>query len=432
MSFKTDRLVALFPDAYAAREGASVLRRLLDAVGFEFMRADESVKGLLKSHWINYAQGDALDGLAAAFGVERRRLSDGNLEPDPAFRRRLKALVPYFTGGGTVKAVAGAVRSALGLPFDLELFRRELVGPEGGDGVRFDALIRALDGLVKVLEFSPKGETVLSEPVTKTDVRSEVIVEAGFSSVKQVHPRIEWTFTHGGGRLLTLQRLDSGQGVKSKPGLRVNPGDTLVFTAVAGGLLNVSLGNTDLTSFFTNWDDSEPPLLPELPAAGAQWQFTAKSGIFDLSVFDDTEGMDLPDFSVRIAWTRFQPLTFDVIVPYFLKAAVDAVKESTGFRGDLLIFEGLPLAIIQEVVNQTRAAGVKGMVHFSLNFSEDHAVREQLQGLADHRNTEDQGMLESVTVGSLGTAGEDHAVGEHFALGGVFDVAVFDGSFGFQ
>ena len=119
MSYKTDRLTDLFPDAYAARDGESLLYKLLDAVGAEFMGADEAIKRLLKSHWVDYAEGAALDGLAATFGVSRRRLRDGDLEDDDGFRQRLKSIVPLFAGGGTRRAVIGAVRSALGLPFDL-------------------------------------------------------------------------------------------------------------------------------------------------------------------------------------------------------------------------------------------------------------------------------------------------------------------------
>jgi hypothetical protein len=432
VSFKTDRLAALFPDAYSAREGASSLRRLLDAIGHELMGADESVKALLKSHWVNYAQDDALDGLAATFGVQRRRLADGTLEPDDAFRRRLKAVVPYFMGGGTVKAVAGAVRSALGLPFDLELFRREIT-PAGSDSNdQVAALIQALEGLVRVQEFSPKPESMLSEPVARVADTSEVTVEVAFSSIAQVYPRIEWTFTKGGGRYLTLRRLDSGEGLKSKAALKMNPGETLVLTASPSGALAASVGTTDVSSLFTAWDGTSAPRLPPLPGETTHWKFTSRAGTYDLSGFDDTEGYDSPDFSVRIQWTRYQHLTFDVIVPYFIKRAVEDIQRQTGYQGQLFLFEGLPLEVIQRVVDQTRAAGVKGMVHFSLNFLEDHAAQEQLSGLLQHRYQETHDASEAVSVGSLSTAVEDQNMREAFAIGGVFNVSTFDTSFGFE
>jgi len=47
-----------------------------------------------------------------------------------------------------------------------------------------------------------------------------------------------------------------------------------------------------------------------------------------------------------------------------------------------------------------------------------------------HRETHDAD--ERLHVGALDSAAEVHDAGEHFAIGGVFNVSVFDGSFGFQ
>src|SRR5436305_14478821 len=93
MSYKTDRLVDLIPDAFAAAAPDSLLHTLLDAIGAEFLDADDGLKRLLRSHWVNYASGGGLDGLAAAYGVTRRRLRDGRaMESDEAFRLRLKSV----------------------------------------------------------------------------------------------------------------------------------------------------------------------------------------------------------------------------------------------------------------------------------------------------------------------------------------------------
>ncbi|MDP9409659.1 MAG: hypothetical protein M3P70_04010, partial [Actinomycetota bacterium] len=92
MSYKTKALLDALPDAYAIDDAESLLYKLLDAFGAELMVADEKVKRLLKSHWVNYADGPALDGLAAVYGVRRRTLRDGlTRESDDAFRTRLKA-----------------------------------------------------------------------------------------------------------------------------------------------------------------------------------------------------------------------------------------------------------------------------------------------------------------------------------------------------
>src|SRR5260370_21035692 len=116
MSYKTDRLVDLLPDAYAAAERESLLHQLLDVVGAELMVADAAVKRLLKSHWVDYATGAALDGLGAIYGVARRSLRDGSLETDAAFRQRLRSVVLLFTGGGTNPPGQGAPRARLRPP----------------------------------------------------------------------------------------------------------------------------------------------------------------------------------------------------------------------------------------------------------------------------------------------------------------------------
>src|SRR5207247_538734 len=104
---------------YAAREEGSLLARLLAAAGASLQDGDGALSRLLRSHWIDYAEGGGLDGLAGIFGVERRRLREGELEGDEAFRRRLKSVVRLYTGGGTVQALKGAVQAGSGLARDL-------------------------------------------------------------------------------------------------------------------------------------------------------------------------------------------------------------------------------------------------------------------------------------------------------------------------
>ena len=53
-----------------------------------------------------------------------------------------------------------------------------------------------------------------------------------------------------------------------------------------------------------------------------------------------------------------------------------ALVEQHGYAGEILAFEGLPLEVIQQVVDDARAAGVRGNVHFSLTFIDDHGAVE--------------------------------------------------------
>lgn len=426
MSFKTNRLVDLIPQAYAADERSSLLYTLLDAVGAEYMAADAAIKTLLKSHWIDYAEGAALDGLGAVFRVERRTLPDGSAEPDQPFRLRLRSVVPLFTGGGTRRAVLGAVRSALGLPFDLA----QLELPS-----QFAALQADLEALVSLEEFSPNSERLVDEITTNADL-GEITLNADVSSVRTDLPRIAWTFTRGGGRRIRVERLDSGAGIRADDSFIVPEGQTLFLSAEPDGALRAFTGGASVSAAFTSLGGG-PPVLPEVPRTPSTWQFTAQSALFDHATFNADDTFDHPRFLVEMTWRSHRPLTFDVLIPFFLKTAVERLKEAHGFTGELFIFEGLDLETIQAVVDQTRAAGVRGRVHFALFLpldaadgarAEDHDQVERFtaEGLSNIR--EDGGSLETFNVGSINEAVEDHDALTRFGVGGVFDLTRFDQS----
>lgn len=441
MSFKTDRLVALFPDVYASREGDSLLHRLLDGFGAELVHADTAVKNLLKSHWIDYAKGGGLDGLGALFGVSRRLLPDGTPEGDDTFRPLVKATVPSFIGGGTVEAIKGAVRAALGLPYDLTLLQKQLAGPSGNIGKGISDLVAGLAALVQIEEFSPKTEVVLGT-ASPTATGSTTALDVNFATVQPVAPRIEWTFTQGGGRHLSLVRQDSGAGIMSRGHFEVPQGATLVLAGEGVTQFSASIGTTDVTSSFVDVDGTSPPQLPDVPAGGSKWIFSAaRAGEFDISAYDRNETFNAAAFSVSMEWIRYQPLMFDVVVPYFVDAAVKRILAGTGYESRFKVFKGLSLDAIQKVVDGSRAAGVRGMVQYSLSLPgessektpwDDQAATEAFSALIDAHTTETHDADESLAIGAFDSALEMHDATEHFAIGGVFNVSVFDGSFGFQ
>jgi hypothetical protein len=424
MSYKTEELTRLLPDAYATDDAESLLYKLLDTAGAELMVADEKLKALLKSHWVDHASGPALDGLGAIFGVERRELQIGGLEDDDQFRLRLKAVVPLFTGGGTVKAVLGAVRSALGLPFDLD----QLNLPRAQAALRED-----IEKLVTLTEFSPSSERLVENAVSETGGASELLMVVEVSTVSEDIPRVEWTFLTGGGRLLSLERLDKGTGVKSDEALVVPRSGILVLSADEHGRLIATIGAEDVSELFTNLDGTTPALLPEVPPHRSEWRFRAQSGLYGIGEFDGDDTYDLPSYQVEMSFTRHERLTFDVQVPYFLKNSVDALRERHDYDRDLFVFQGLPHQRIQEVVDQTRAAGVRGNVIFTLDFYETHDQREErCATLAVHRASENMAADDALTLGSINREAEDQDMEEVFVIGGVWDVAAFDGSFSFQ
>jgi hypothetical protein len=76
---------------------------------------------------------------------------------------------------------------------------------------------------------------------------------------------------------------------------------------------------------------------------------------------------------------------------------------------------------------------VRGHVHFSLNWADDHDQYEErtvIEGL--HRASEDAAAADSLSVGSFNRETEVQNLGEVFVIGGVWDVSTFDGSYGFQ
>jgi hypothetical protein len=414
---KTQRLTSLFPDAYAARDPAALLYRLLDVIGGELTIADDGVKRLLKSHWVAYATGSGLDGLAAIFSVERRRLLDGSPEPDEAFRQRLRAVVPMFTGGGTVRAVRGAVRSALGLPFDLA----SIPLPE--------ALRGDLEALVTVQEYTGGPERMVADTAVSGDV-SELLLTVDSATVQASPPEFTITFARGTGWSLRVERLD-GPGLRSTVDLFIPDGSTLTLRADESGLLRAALGLDDVTSFFRTLDGATPVPLPFVPQGRSQWRVTVSGPTFGHGVFDD-HAFGPPDLHVELRWRRARPLTFEVHVPYHLQAAVDALRVRHGYTGQLFVFEGLPREAIQEVVDDTRAAGVEGSVHFTLQATDRLDATERLRIELTHRNAENTRLREALTVGSVQRSRESQDLTERIKLGGTFDVSTFDTDHGFN
>ena len=235
--------------------------------------------------------------------------------------------------------------------------------------------------------------------------------------------------------------MDSGEGIQAEDHLIVPAGATLTLSSEFDGSLSAILAGQNVAAAFTNLDGTTPARLPEVPGdQNSQWKFRAEGGLFDISTFDNSDTFDLPEFLVEMRWVRYQPLTFDVYVPYFLQTVVESLKARHGFAGRLFVFEGLPREQIQAVVNQTQAAGVRGSVGFSLTFFETHdqtdlQCHEEALGLrmlGVHRTSEYANAQDSLTLGSFNREVEAHDIREAFVMGGVFDVSTFDTHYGFQ
>jgi len=202
-----------------------------------------------------------------------------------------------------------------------------------------------------------------------------------------------------------------------------------VLTTGPDGTLSAVLDGHDVTAAFTALDGGLPAVLPPVPQIHSEWRLRADGARFDVSAFDGPETFDLPEFGVTLSWPRAQPLTFDVVVPYFVQAVVADLVDRHGYKGDVFLYEGLPLDVIPQVVDQTRAAGVRAGVHFALELLEDHAQRERMRAAADHRLVEDADARDALTMGSLNTLVEEQDAADRFGFAALFDVATFDGPF---
>ena len=118
-------------------------------------------------------------------------------------------------------------------------------------------------------------------------------------------------------------------------------------------------------------------------------------------------------------------------VPYFLQEAVAALAAFYNYPGSLFVFEGLPVEALVEVVDQTRAAGVRGSVQFSLNFLDVQNQDERFRLDGQHSITEMQDVQEMLTATSVNDNREDQGMQETLVIGAVWDFAPFDQGHGF-
>ena len=82
----------------------------MDIFGKELDETDNKIDQIERDHWIDYAEGDALDKLGVLFNLTR---VDG--ETDAVFRARIKSTVPDYSGGGTINAIKEVVYGYTGV-----------------------------------------------------------------------------------------------------------------------------------------------------------------------------------------------------------------------------------------------------------------------------------------------------------------------------
>jgi hypothetical protein len=174
------------------------------------------------------------------------------------------------------------------------------------------------------------------------------------------------------------------------------------------------------------------PTLPSVPTAPSRWRFAARGARFDTETTTfDQAAFDTPSFAVAIRWTHRRPLVFDLTVPWSATAAVAAILARYRYTGRVSVFAGLGHEAIRQAVEQTRAAGVQANLHFSVLAGEDHDVGESF-AIGEREPPEDAGASEALRLDGASQATESQDLGEAFGFAAEFDVATFDGPFVFR
>jgi len=102
-----------FPHFYRVWDEKSVISKVVRSCGKRLDECEGDIGRVLRSRWVDTARGGHLDMLGHVYSMGRRVN-----ETDGEFRNRLKTAIQGFKGGGTINAIANAVRIMLGLSFD--------------------------------------------------------------------------------------------------------------------------------------------------------------------------------------------------------------------------------------------------------------------------------------------------------------------------
>jgi hypothetical protein len=105
----TRRIIERLPSFYGAWNADSLLYKLIDAFGMRLDEAEKDLVASMKSHWVDTASSDDLRQLAALYVLTRRTGED-----DDDFRKRVKAALLEYKGGGTVAAILSLTSAYLG------------------------------------------------------------------------------------------------------------------------------------------------------------------------------------------------------------------------------------------------------------------------------------------------------------------------------
>ena len=298
---RVERISDRLPRFYKHWKSDSLIFTLLQAVGKQLDDADLRIIDLIKTRWVDTAEGDALEKLGTLVGA--KRLSEEN---DRRFRQRLKRAVNEYKGGGTVSAILESTR---------------------------DVVFSAESGDIQIVE-NPRVET-----------SAEFMVKAGDSwmlgsnSITDEQP-------------VSLSLTVEGEGSVENPQITNMATGELI--ALKGQLKNgeeltIKDGKADIDGKEVT-ENVSPLKVPRLLRKESNWRYSEaileRIAVFDTAKFDEhTFAVDVPTVTIRFDWLRSQPATFHVEI-----------------KSEALSKSNVTESYVESVLNSMKASGVKAKI----------------------------------------------------------------------
>ncbi len=295
---RIDRIASRLPRFYKSWDKGSLLRALLESVGRELDLSELRMTEVMKTRWVDTAEGEELDRLGRLLSMAR--LPD---EEDGRFRQRLKRGVEDYRGGGTVATISDAVRRLVNARSDEDVEIVENPPAPGsaeftvGAGERWFLASNSIEDAQPSITLTVEEAGEVSKPeITNLDIAETVTFQGKLSGKQQLKLSSEGAMVDG--------------------------------RKVAKG----SIRND----------------VPKLLRRGSVWRYSEslgrQVGVFDEAKFDEqTFAVAVPPVRILFEWERLQPATFEVRVD----------PKSVG-QADL--------KHIQQVVDSLKAAGTTALV----------------------------------------------------------------------
>lgn len=285
---RSDMIASRLPHFYKYWDRGSSVHALVDGVGKQMDESEKELAAIMRSHWVDTANGRDLDRLGSLFSVRRK---EG--ETDRELRGRIKTSVISFKGGGTQGSVRMLVRITLGLPPDAPV----------------DILENPAARFQKTWTVGAGAEWTVN-PRSIADTVPAITIAVDTPGARITDP--------------TITNLTTGEPITFKGDMA--HGDTL---RIEDG--QAILNGRDATSRLST------ATMPSMPRRKTKWKYTeavgANVGVFDTARFDQSVfTVDIAS-QVTLEWPALLPATFVVNVP---KAQLDRAGVSANYLQDLI------------------------------------------------------------------------------------------------